>query len=319
MKTTFHENTMINTRRTMAAIISLLSLIGVFGAPERSFGDDLPEGARLIADGLTFPEGPIVAPDGTLFFTDVRDNKVYRWRDSEPEVFLDGTDGMNGLAMDRDGAIYSCAAGANALIKIAPDGKRTTVVSQVGGKALNRVNDLVFDYHGNIFFTNPNPGQSGGSADQTPSSVVRVRPDGSATIVATDLTFPNGIGVSADGKFLYVNESLAGSVVYKYPLSPEGDLGPREVLIQFGSGIPDGMAVAESGALYVALNYDAKVVVLSPDGRRVKEYVFPKGSGVTNVCFGGPEMKTLYVTLGNAGAVYALPVDEPGAKPFSHR
>lgn len=302
----------------MVARFLLLAFVGLLGSTwaDEAIPEGLPEGTKLIADGIGFPEGPMIARDGTLYFSGVNENKIYKYVNGKPEVFYgDNEDGANGLALHRDGTIYAAAGRAKAILKLAPDGKATKWITEVNGEPLNAPNDLVFDAQGNLFFTNPAGFQSGG--DPSKPSVIRVTPDGKAMIIDADVQYPNGIGISPDGKYLYVNELMRGSLVYRYELK-NGEIGKKDELIKFGGGMPDGMAIAASGNLYVALNLHAKVVVVSPEGKILKEVQFPKGSGVTNACFGGPDMKTLFVTLGNAKKVYAIPVDEPGAKLFGN-
>ncbi len=274
--------------------------------------DELPAGAKLIAEGYKFPEGPLVDKEGTLYFSDVRGNLILKYDGTNVSIFAENTDGANGLALHKDGNIYACLGGGFAIAKFAPDGSMSTYLKEVDGTPLAQTNDIVIDLHGNIFFTNPVRGDG-------QSSVVRIRPDGAAAVVATDQKYPNGIAISPDGTALYVNDLLGVGTIWKYPLDEAGDLGEGKVLVDFGGGFPDGMTVAESGNIYCALHSKAKIMVVSPSGEILREIQFPKGSGVTNMCFGGSDFKTLYVTLGVAGKVYALPNDEPGMKPFSHR
>jgi len=221
--------------------------------------------------------------------------------------------------MDKDGNIYGCAGTGKSIIKIAPDGSHEVVLDSVDGKPLNAPNDIVIDAHGNIFFTNP-AGMSGQPDENAlPTSVVRLRPDGSAQVVATDATYPNGIGISPDGKTLYVNDLLGGTVLYKYSLDENGDLGAAEVVKNFGGGMLDGMAIAASGNLYLAMNIKSQVVKVSPEGEILETYQFAKASGVTNVCFGGEGMSTLFVTVGNKSQVFSMDVGEPGLKLYSHQ
>lgn len=297
--------------RVIRAVVLLTLSVSPGLAQSGSDGDPLPAGARLIAEGYTFPEGPVVDREGNLYFSDTRGNTISRWDGVQARVVLSDTRGGNGLVLDKEGNLYACQGGASAVVKITPELAVETYADSVGGKRLNRPNDLTFDYEGNLFFTNP--GRNG----DTPTGVVRVRPDRSVEIVATEPDYPNGIGVSPDGKWLYVNDTMGGSVLWRYPLAPGGEVGKGEVLVNFGGGAPDGMAIAASGAIYVAMNLAAKVVVVSPEGEVLKEHVFPRGSGVTNVTFGGPELSTLYVTLGNHGKVYELEVGEPGATPYA--
>lgn len=293
--------------RSSITVLGLALAVGAMAFAQ----DDVPDGATLIAEGYKFPEGPLVDKDGNLFFTDVQGELILKYDGESVSVFAEKTKGANGLALHQDGTIYACLGAGRAIGKFAPDGTMSTHISEVDGAQLNQTNDIVIDLNGNIFFSNPARGDG-------ESSVVRIRPDGTAAVVATDQTYPNGIAISPDGKTLYANDLMSGGIIWKYPLNASGDIGTGEQLIKVG-GFPDGMTVAESGNIYCALNADAKVIVVSPSGAVLREIQFPKGSGVTNMCFGGPDFKTLYVTLGRAGKVYAIPNDEPGMKPFSHR
>ncbi len=287
-----------------AVLLFAAAFTAAFAADEGPAGP--PEGAILIGEGYQFAEGPAIAPDGSLYFTDTRAGKVYRWDGKgAPKAIAENTAGGNGLAFDIDGNLYTCQGAGRTVSKVNPDGSLTKFCDAADGAPLNQPNDLVFDSHGNLFFTNP--------GSHSKPCVVRVKPDGTANIVASDQQYPNGIRISPDSKWLYVCDTAGGSKLWRYPLA-DGNLGKGEVFVDFGRGGPDGMTVAASGNVYVALNLGAKVAVVSPEGKVLKEYPFPRGAGVSNVCFGGPDLRTLYITLGNHGKVYSLPADEPGFK-----
>jgi len=126
------------------------------------------------------------------------------------------------------------------------------------------------------------------------------------TRIDTDLQFPNGVIVSPDGRWLYVAESGTNRVL-RYKLYPDGSFGPKEIFHQFqnpkGKGEPDGMAWDEKGNLYVAHWGSWSVRVLSPEGKEIRKISVP-GEHVTNVCFGGADGRTLYITEVETGAVY---------------
>lgn len=310
--------TALSLSKAMAFLVSFLLAFAVPAVRAQDDAEGLPKGAKLIADNLKFAEGPLIDRKGVLYFSAVNESKIYKWDGSKQSVFYDGPDGPNGLAMSKDGTIYAAAGKGKAILKITSDGKATKWLTQIDGKPLNSPNDLVIDAKGNIFFTNPAGMTPPGDKSGVTTSVVRVRPDGTAKVVSTDLSYPNGIGLSPDGKTLYVDDLLSGSLLYKFPLTGDGEVGKGEVLVKFGAGMPDGLKVAASGNVYVALNLGAKIVKVAPDGKILGEIKFPKGSGVSNLCFGGDDMKTLYVTLGR-GKVYMMPIDEPGLKLASHQ
>lgn len=294
---------------------TILCALPTGASAQRPKRPSMPDGAMLLGEGYKYPEGPMTSPDGTLYFSESRGTRVHRRVGDAFELFYDGPEGCNGLAWGPDGNVYACGGAGAVILKITPSGESSVFVDAVDGSPLNAPNDLTFDSHGNLFFTNPlGLGKNYDSSAQ--ASLVRVRPDGSAAVVATDAQYPNGVGVSPDGRWLYVNDLLGKSRVLRYPLDENGELGEMETIIEFGRGMPDGLAIAASGNLYVCLNLSAKIVKLSPGGEVLGEIEFPRGSGVTNACFGGADMKTLYVTLGNKGKVYGVPVDEPGMKMY---
>lgn len=298
--------------KTFPHALTALALC-LIALPVQAQPTDLPEGARVIAEGLKFPEGPAIGPDGDLYFSDVWGHTIYRWDGETVAPFATETTGANGLAFGADGTLYACAGDGAALLKVSAEGEITPWIPEVDGQPLNSPNDITIHPGGLIYFTNP-AGFAGAKEGHTPVSVVLVRPDGSASIVSSGVvSYPNGIALSPDAKTLYVNDFLGGSRIVKFPVNEDGTLGEASDLVNFGGGGPDGMAVAASGNLYVALNLGAKIVKLSPEGEQLDEIAFPKASGVTNLCFGGPEMKTLYVTLaGGQRKVIAIELDEPG-------
>lgn len=286
---------------TLALAISGLALAPALGA---DYGP-LPEGATVIAEGYKFPEGPAVGKDGWLYFTDVRGNALLRWKDGAVETVAEDTGAANGVAFNPEGVLYTCQGGAQS-IGILKGNAIESAVSEADGKSLNAVNDIVFAQGGTMYVTNP------GTTGESPKGVVQVRTDGTSATVATDQFYPNGIGLSPDGKTLYVNDTMGGAVTWKYAVGEDGAIGAGEKFVEWGKGAPDGMAIAASGNVYIALNISAQIAVVAPDGKVLREFDFPKGSGVTNACFGGDDRNTLYVTLGNHGKVVAMPVDEPG-------
>lgn len=296
---------MPNAKRLLTLSLLILPLI------VQAQDDALPEGATLIAEGFRFPEGPVIDSEGNLIFSDPRDNALYKW-DGKQAAKLDlVTEAGNGLAFDKDGNLFICE-GAGAKVSILmKDGARRVAASHADGLPLAAPNDLVFDDNGNLFFTNP--GRSG------VPTVVRISPGKQPTIVAGDAQYPNGIGISPDGKYLYVNDTMGGSALWRYPLDEKGNLGEGSEFVNFGKGAPDGMAIAASGNIYIAMNLAANITVVSPDGEILNQYPFPRGSGTTNICFGGPDWKTLYITCGASGKVYQMPAPEPGMVPYSHR
>lgn len=289
----------------------LILLLAVWLVASISLAVEFPLGTEIITEGYKFPEGPAVDRNGVLYFSDANDNKIYKWDGKSATLFVEDSGKTNGLAFHKDGTLYGCATSLHAIVKFDAAGKRSVVLDKVDGQPLNAPNDLTFDSQGNLFFTNP----AGFGGKPGVANVVRLSPDGTAKIVAADTAYPNGIDISPNGKFLYVNDTMGGNILWRYPLDAKGELGAGEKLKEFGTGVLDGIAIAQSGNIYVAVNALAKVVVVSPTGAELSTIQFPPGSQISNLCFAGEDMKTFYITMGGVGAkgrVARMPAPEAG-------
>ena len=208
--------------------------------------------------------------------------------------------GPNGMTIGPDGLFYVCDPKLRIVLTVTPDKKLRTLVDGYQGKHFNGPNDCAFDSKGNLYFSDPNrrKGQIG--------EIFRWSVDKELARIDTGLQFPNGIIVSPDDSRLYVAASGTNNIL-RYKLNADGSFGPKEIFHQFhnpkGKGEPDGMAWDERGNLYVAHWGSWSVRVLNPKGEQIRKIDVP-GEHVTNVCFGGPDGKTLYITEVETGAVY---------------
>jgi D-xylonolactonase len=141
--------------------------------------------------------------------------------------------------------------------------------------------------------------------------------DGSSRVVAKDLRLTNGLGFSPDGKRLYHSDSRA-NIMRVYDVASDGSLSPPREFARIATGIPDGLAVAQDGRVWVALAYGSAVAVFAPDGREVERIAVPVPM-VTSLCFGGTDLRDLYIVSGPKdappelkGCVYVTRVDVPG-------
>jgi gluconolactonase len=292
---------------------------------------------RTVATGLEFPEGPLVLPDGDLLVTEIRGGRLTRVKpDGSTSVFAVTGGGPNGAAIGPDGAIYvaqnggfewtervSGTTGQRALFpgdrpagyiggqiqRVSPDGSEvTTLYRDCDGEPLKGPNDLVFDREGNFYFTDH--GKSyGRQRDRT--GVFYASPDGSMIKeIIWPLEAPNGIGLSPDGQTLYVAETPTGRV-WAFGLLGPGQVGRRHVLATVPGAPPlnvafcDSMCVDAEGNVIVATIVNGGVTSISPDGTRVEHTPCPDPL-TTNACFGGPELRTLYVTLSTRGELVAF-------------
>lgn len=278
-------------------------------APDSGTDQHSPGGMRVIAEGFLFPEGPAIAPNGDLYFSDSPGKRIFRWDGESPHLFTVGTERSNGLAMDPRGNVYACAGQGHKVLKFDPGGRESVFVDSVDGQPLNNPNDVVMDRRGNLYFTNPR-----GRAP----NVVFAEPDGSVRVVAADPAGPNGIALSPDERTLYVGD-YRGDSIWAYTLASPGHPTEARVIATFPGGGPDGIAVAQNGNVYVVLHKAAKVVVLRPDGAPSWEVLFPEGTGPTNLCFGGSDLKTLYVTVAGAPVSQMRSAFAEDGKPYGER
>ncbi len=292
----------------------------------------VPPGARAeaLATGFGFTEGPVWSPDGDLLFSDPNENTIYRWnRDGQVSVFRTksgyaGVDiseykqpGSNGLTFDAQGRLTVCQHGERRVIRIEPTGAITVLADRYQGKRLNSPNDLVYKKDGALYFTDPPFGLPRVFDDPRKelgfSGVYRVK-DGQVTLVAKDLTGPNGIAFSPDEKFLYVtNWDEKKKVVMRYPVNADGSLGTGSIFFDLtfapGEEALDGMKVDAEGHLFVS--GPGGVWVLSAEGKQLGTLKLPELPA--NMAWGDADGRTLYLTARTS--VYRLRLGVPGIRP----
>ena len=271
-----------------------------------------------LAEGFTWAEGPTWLPvSDALLFTDVPENTMYRWTARDGlDVFLkpsgyegadDGTlreAGANGLFTEADGQVLLADSGTRVLSRLDPASKRKTVLaSRYEGKRFNSPNDMVKRADGRIFFTDPPYGLKG--MDQSPArelriaGVYRLDPDGSVHLIDDSLRFPNGVGLSPDGRTLYVaNSDDQRPIWMAYTLDERGEVLAQRVFADArpwvgkdAPGLPDGLSVTEDGHLFAT--GPGGVLVFDAQGKRLGR--IETGGPVANVAF-GDDGHTLYLT-----------------------
>jgi gluconolactonase len=248
-----------------------------------------------LADGFTFLEGPAADAAGNVYFTDVRENRIHRYSvDRELSIVREDTGGANGLAFDPQGHLIACAGGERQLLSfgnVSRAGASEVVVlaERFDGKKLNSPNDLWIDAAGGIYFTDPRYGGPGEPIEQDGEHVYYLTPDRTRLQrVADDLTKPNGIIGSRDGKTLYV-ASTQPQQTYAYVIGENGTLSGKRIFAEQGS---DGVTLDERGNLY--LTWLDGVSIYSPSGEKLETIAVPEWAA--NVAFGGPDHSTLFIT-----------------------
>lgn len=323
-------------RLFVAPLLAALSASGMARADEI-----VAPGARLKAESLVaFTEGPAYHADGSVYFSDVANNRIMR-RDAKGQtrVFRQPSGRANGLAFDAQGRLVACEGadegGNRRVTRTELDGTLTVLVDRYQGKRFNSPNDLTIDSQGRIYFTDPRYGamddlEQFDAQGKPIEAVYRIDPQGLIERLSTgNLQRPNGIAVSPDGRTLFVVDNNTSAPngnrkVWRFALTGEGQIEPKseKLLHDFGRGRGgDGMALDARGWLFVTagLNYAnppvetdevaAGVYVFTPEGKPMGLIPVPLDM-VTNCTFGGPDLKTLFITAGHQ--LLSVPVNEPG-------
>lgn len=264
---------------------------------------------QLVAKQFKFTEGPAVDRAGNVFFTDQPNNKIWKYNTAgQLSVFLSPAGRANGLYFDQKGNLIACADEKNQLWSISPAGKVTVLLDQLDGHHLNGPNDVWVDPKGGLFFTDPYYQRDywTRTAPELPGQYVYYLGSGQRqpTAVETTLQKPNGLIGTHDGRLLYVAD-IEGNKTYRYQLGPGGTLTGRQLFVNQGS---DGMTIDERGNIYLT---GQGVTVYSPAGQQLAHIDVPAG-WTANVCFGGRDRKTLFITASEA--VYVLPMRVRGGQ-----
>ena len=258
----------------------------------------------IIADGFDFAEGPAANSYGELFFSDLQASRIYELDNKgQPSVFLNDSGGANGLFFDISGNLIACQGDLGRVVSISEQRDVTVLADTYQGKRFNKPNDLWIDSEGGVYFTDPaygtKPVQDGEhvyyvSADRT-----------SITRVIDDMVRPNGMIGAPDGHSLYVADHGAGKV-YVYDIIASGILSEKRLFV---SKACDGMTIDRFGNVYIT--NESSVLVYNPAGQLIEEIT--AGGQVTNVCFGGLGVSTLYIT--STRALYAIDMQVSGYVP----
>lgn len=269
-------------------------------------------GAKVekLADGFSFTEGPAVDKKGNVYFTDQPNNKILKWSvEGKLSTFHNDGGRANGLYFDLSGNLLSCSDMDNQLWSIDMSGNPTILVADYNGKRLNGPNDLWVHPNGGIYFTDPLYKRPYWTRDpemqQDGEHVYYLTPDRKKlTRVDEKLVKPNGIIGTPDGKKLYVAD-IGDRKTYVYDINPDGTLTNRILFCEMGS---DGMTIDNKGNIYLT---GRGVTVFNPQGEQI-EHIPVEANWTANVCFGGKDMKTLYITASQY--LYSLKMKVKGVR-----
>ena len=258
------------------------------------------------ATGYTFTEGPAWSREGHLLFSDVPDNKIWRLvPEKDPAVFRDQSKGANGNTFDARGRLYTCESRSRQVTRTGKRGRIKVIAETWQGKRLNAPNDIVVRTDGHVYFTDPAFGRQADARELDFYGVYHIAPGGEMEVIAKPEGRPNGIALSPNGKILYVANSDERNL-RACDLDDEGKVSNERVLVSGIDGPPDGIAVDEKGNIYITAS---QLPVYSPEGKLL--HTFELGEKPSNCAFGGPDLRTLYITARTS--VYAVRLDVKGA------
>jgi gluconolactonase len=296
----------------------------------------------VLTDALAFPEGPVALPDGSVLVVEIAGSRLSRVDpDGTVTVEAELGGGPNGAAIGPDGAVYICNNGGMSRESRIPaciqrvdlaTGAIDLLYTECDGAPLLAPNDLVFDEQGGMWFTDAG---FANRSERKFGAICYATPDGSSIRrVVARVDQPNGIGLSPDGATLYWAQTGLRQVIRRRIAGP-GQLEPspgldipslvlrgefdRSVLLV---GLPgyqelDSLAVEADGSVCVGTLVDGCITVISPDGTSVVQMTLPDRLAeplVTNICFGGADLRTAYLTLSKTGRLLSCRWPRPGLR-----
>ena len=285
---------------------------------------------ELVADGLAFPEGPVALNDGSVLLVQVASGALSRISpQGEVTLVAQLGGGPNGAAIGPDGALYVCNNGGRydyvqqgglwlptglpshhtggSIQRVDLNtGEATTLYDHCNGAKLLAPNDLVFDSDGGFWFSDYGTEDIKGAKW---GGLMYARYDGSEIHQAAVVRTPNGVGLSPDGRTVYVADTMAGRL-WAFDVVGSGQIATAESALMPGNVVQtlpgfqllDSLAVEASGNVCVATIINGGITVFTPDGNT--EHISVPDSIVTNLCFGGEDMRDAWITASSTGRLY---------------
>jgi gluconolactonase len=293
------------SRKKYFLITLLFMATASYGAEKLSI---VTEGAKVekLAGGFKFTEGPAADAEGNIFFTDIPNNRIHKWSaDGKLSTFRENTGAANGLFFDKQGNLLACEGNNRRVVSISPDGEVKVLADKYKDKKFNRPNDLWLDPKGGVYFSDPYFGNISGM-EQEGQYVYYITPDRKKVVrVIDDMVRPNGLIGTVDGKTLYAAD-YGGGKTFEYGINEDGTLSNKKLFAPVGS---DGMTIDNQGNIYLTTN--VVVVVYNKNGEKIEVIKVPEQT--SNVCFGGKDKRTLFITARTS--LYSLQMRVSGAQP----
>ena len=304
---------------------TLCLLIASSAQDKRSFGlealspkfwDLVDHQAKLetVATGFGFTEGPMWDPAGFLYVSDETINKIFRVYSNGKKEEVIALGDPDGNTFDRQHRLIDCASVLRAIIAVTPDGKYKILADHYDGKKLNSPNDVIVGPDGALYFTDPTLDLVEGEKQEIPfQGVYRLDDKGNMRLLTKDLTQPNGLAFSPDGKHLYIDDSEQRNIRV-YDVASDGTLSNGRI---FGEepgakhdGVPDGIKVDKHGNLFVT--GPKGIWVWDANGNHLGTISMPEQPA--NLTWGDKDYRTLYITA--TTSVYRLEMKTQGFVPY---
>jgi gluconolactonase len=269
---------------------------------------------ETVGSGFGFTEGPMWDPAGFLYVSDETINKIYRlYPDGRKQEVISLGD-PDGNTFDRDHRLIDCASVLRAIIEVTPEGKYKVLADRYQGKKLNSPNDVIIGPDGAIYFTDPTLDLVAGEKQEIPfQGVYRLGKDGEVRLLTKDLTQPNGLAFSRNGKHFYVDDSEQRNIRV-YDVAADGTLRNGRIFGEEpggkGDGVPDGIKVDKNGNLFVT--GPKGIWVWDASGHHLGTIVVPEQPA--NLTWGDKDYRTLYITA--TTSVYRLRTKAEGFVPY---
>ena len=269
---------------------------------------------EVVGAGFGFTEGPMWDDAGFLYVSDETLNKIFRlFPDGKKDAVIDLGD-PDGNTFDRQHRLIDCASVLRAIIAVSPDGKYKVLADRYEGKKFNSPNDVIVGPDGALYFTDPTLDLVAGEKQEIPfQGVYRLDEKGNVRLLTKDLSQPNGLAFSPDGKQFYVDDSDTRNIRV-YDVSADGNLANGRIFGEEpgskGEGVPDGIKVDQAGNLFVT--GPKGIWVWDAKGHHLGTIVMPEQPA--NLAWGDKDYRTLYVTA--TTSVYRLRMRTQGFMPY---